>query len=464
MRRIAMIAGWGCFALAAMVLAGWGCSRMLAPPTQQRDALALLERPWHPAGSNAFDALWLLGYDVPEAELAVVTDADAARLSAQPHAALRGTGEAIAFTSGAQGRHASLRMRAEDTERLCRPRGDDCLAKVRADVGAYRGIVVRNGRLLARVRALSRHGHVRNRLPPGIDAPLPDFNLLRLGLTADATRFADGDIDGALASTCTAISTWRRLGRATDALIAQMISIAYGSDGHGRLLADMLRELPRDHVVPEACRVALAPPLPQEASLCQAMRGEFAMLVTTMRALETADEPTGTALGNLLVPLAFDAEATILEAAPHYARLCEGAAAERVARDEAFRAPAAAGDRELLRLDCIANAVGCVLAEMARPDMSAYQNRALDHNARLRVLVTALWLQEDASTTGTLATRLAARPQALRWPGREVEAGPRGDTLRIRQYDISGGRPGYWEIALSPAVIGAGPGDATPSR
>ena len=426
----------------------------MGPSSVQKAALALLHQPWQPVGSNAFDDVWLLDFDVPEAERAAQTDADAAWLAAQPAPGFRDMADIKPFVHRAQERYQSLALADADNERLCAPRDPGCLDKVRAEMAQYRDLVDRNAQLLARVEALSHHGHLLSRLPPRIDAPFPSYQPLRLGLTADALRFTEGDVDGALASACRSMSTWRRLGVASDVLITRMIGIAYAGDGYARLLADMLRELPADHPMPQSCRVALSPPSPGEASICQAVRGEFAMLEHTMRSLEDAPSLTGNKVGDLLAPLAFDADSTIAETAPAYAAWCDAPTSARIERDVPFRAPAAAGGRELklLRLDCLANAVGCILASISGPDMSAYQNRALDQSARFQVLATLLWLRDNVGDERPLAERVAGRPAALRGPARGVEIGPGGDTLRIRQYDTSGGRSAYWEIAL-PAYL-----------
>src|SRR3546814_12001655 len=55
-----------------------------------------------------------------------------------------------------------------------------------------------------------------------------------------------------------------------------MLGIGLATDGYGRLLAQMLAELPAGHPLPVACEAALAPVSVGELSICEAMRGEYA--------------------------------------------------------------------------------------------------------------------------------------------------------------------------------------------
>src|SRR5690554_6751975 len=58
--------------LAAIALLAvlWSASRLLSPTAEQRRAVEVFEQLPAPRGSNAFPALWLLQWDVPEAEQA----------------------------------------------------------------------------------------------------------------------------------------------------------------------------------------------------------------------------------------------------------------------------------------------------------------------------------------------------------------------------------------------------------
>src|SRR3546814_10672414 len=71
--------------------------------------------------------------------------------------------------------------------------------------------------------------------------------------------YASGKVDEGLAGACAGVRTWRTLGTDADSLIVKMLGIGLATDGYGRLLAQMLAELPAGHPLPVACEAALAP-------------------------------------------------------------------------------------------------------------------------------------------------------------------------------------------------------------
>lgn len=74
--------GVGVLIVVLVLAALWTWSRLRGPTAEQREALALLEAPNAFEGRNAFNALWVLRYDVPEGEVEAVVEADMAALAA----------------------------------------------------------------------------------------------------------------------------------------------------------------------------------------------------------------------------------------------------------------------------------------------------------------------------------------------------------------------------------------------
>ncbi|MCD9028079.1 hypothetical protein LDO26_07640 [Luteimonas sp. BDR2-5] len=439
-----------CLAGMLVVLAVvWLASRLRGAPPGQRAALATMQATWIPPGRNAFDAVWLLRWDVPEAPRAAIVARDMSALQARP---AWPTGSNEPFVSSAAAGYADLRP-VQATVAPCGAREDGCLARVRADLPAYAALVEANATLIARIGALAQYDHYRSKLPPRLDAPLPELGHAGLAITAHAVHFAQGRYDLALDGVCRDIATWRRLGVHSDSLVVRMLGIALATDGHGRLLADMLQVLPRDHALPGACAAALAAPSSGEADLCPAMRGEFAWASPITRLLADPATPADERPSTLL----FDVDATLALQAANMADACSEAT--RVALASDLPAPLPAPRRSVwLRLECAANAVGCILGDIAAPDYIEYQHRAQDQNARLQLLATLAWLRDtagDGARDAMPAERIAHRPAALRSPARDIEVAADGRAIRIAQYATA--RGAYWQLPLPDYLVDASP-------
>ncbi|TDK26125.1 hypothetical protein E2F46_05880 [Luteimonas aestuarii] len=440
----------GIVGMVVVLALAWAAARVAGPGQAQREALALLGAPWQPEGGNAFGALWLLAHDVPPHEVATLVAVDAHRMRQAAGPGEDGTGGLDGFATEAAARFADQSPSSDDRALFCEPRGSDCLPRVRAELDAYQALVQRNASLLARIDRLAGDGYVANQLPSRIDAPFPDFGLLRLGVTRNAVLFAQGDVDAALQASCRDIDTWRRLGGNTDMLVVQMTSLAIAGDANAQLLAQMLHELPAHHPVPEICAVAVRPVHVEERSVCRAMRGELAfasgMVDMTRNALAEAANP----VERLLSSLVYNAHKTRGEMALVYGQSCSAGERARIASDLPIR-DAALPRHGWARPGCIDNLVGCLLAAIGSPAYDGYRHRAQDLGARMQVLGTLLWLREQGTGPRTLVERLATRPEALRSPARDIEVGADGRSLRIRQYDTSQGD--YWEVPLPDDVV-----------
>jgi hypothetical protein len=438
-----------CLLLTATVL--WSVSRLYGATDEQEAALETMRLPWKPDGRNAFVEIWLLPYDVPEAERAAITAADMRQMATLPpfaEATKEDSAPGSGFPSRAKGRYASLAPSDKDQELLCKPRESGCLQRVRADLPVYEALVAGNQPLFDRIAALSGYDHYRDLLPPRLDVAFPQFQLGNASLTQHAYAFARGDTDVALEGVCRDLSTWRRLGANSNSLLMRMIGIAYSTDGHGRLLAEMIAELPRDHTLPETCARATVPATAAELWMCEPMRGEFAFSSNTASALSSAGRPDVNPFERATLFLTFDADMTIADMAQDFAPICAQRELERVAADR--RTIESHHPDSWLRLECAGNMAGCILADIAGPAYDSYLHRAQDQGARLRLLGTLLWLRDRPEDRRPLAARIADRPKHLVSPTRDIEIGRGGGSLRIRQFDAA--RGDFWEIPL-PAYL-----------
>ena len=259
----------------------------------------------------------------------------------------------------------------------------------------------------------------------------------------------EGQTDRALAASCEAIQGWRRLAAASDTLIGQMIGQAYAARLHGAVLAEMLAELPLDHVLPSACENALASPQARELSLCSAMRGEYALSASLMQAVEANARFSEIGIAAFMTRLFYSAEATNAENAVTMARSCSDEALQEIAADSPQVEPPEA--RGLLRLACLGNYIGCVLNGIAAPAYSSYRLQTQDYGARLSLLGT---LREARTRPGgdpaTAAARVRQRLAELSSRQRDYRLGSDGRSIEVSLF-----RPGpetFWSLPIHPAI------------
>ena len=434
-------------ALVAIAALLWTISRALYPTAPQREALAVMHLPAPPEGENAFAALWTLDRAVPPEDMPQVIERDAARIAELPQFPDPDNAAAFEFVSAAE-QYTDLAPSPEDRELFCNHERDNCLDKVAADIPAYRALIERNRELLDRVDALADYDYVRQQLPWHMSASIAVPRHGGLSSTRHALWFVDGRVDKALAASCRAIDTWRRLGASGDTLIWRLIANAYAVQNQGELFAAMLAGLPVDHPLPSECEPALAPPNPQELSLCTAMRGEFEMIAATTGPMleELYDRYWWSSLNFSL--LLYDAEATEAARAQHIAPICAGDEIERIAADrpEVDRQEAPG----TWRFACLGNLTGCMMTSLAVPSYASYRLRMQDFGARIELLATLAWLRENADRPDRLDSLLDERPDALKSPTRQVEIGENGNSLGIRMFhDLDGA---IWSVPLPEAL------------
>jgi hypothetical protein len=441
---------WVVWALGALVLLSglvWGLSRLLGPTAAQEAALAAMDDP-PMTGRNAFGAMWLMPYDIPEAQREAVLAEDLRRFrAAGPPEPDSGTTAAPMAVSSAEGRFPATALTADEVNLHCGSAGG-CLEKVAADRARYAALVERHARLIDRAEALSAYDHIAHPTSEAlIDVVLPPYQLGRLPATRHALLFVDGRRGEALDGTCRAIATWRRLGARSDNLIARMIGIAYAADVHGALFAEMLAQVPRDEPLPASCTQAFAPIGDDELSMCRAMRGEFRFLQSALRearrrGLDGDEGPVTRTLQGLY----FDIETTEADRAEDLAWYCSDEARTRMRADLPVSSPAP--EKDLFRFQCIANAAGCILAQIAAPSFESYPRRVQDANAKLRLLALLVRLRAETDDARPFAERLRAHAadvgSAQRRPA--VDAG--GRTLQLRLFDTQKGET--WRVPLPP--------------
>jgi len=438
----------GLVLLALIVISAilWTISRALYPTAEQRKAVAEMKLGEPPAGKNAFAALWTLDRAVPPEEMAQVIERDAGQIAELPQFPDPDDAEATEFVSAAK-QYPDLSPSPEDQQLFCNHERGDCLEKIAADLPGYRALVKRNRELLDRIEALAGYDFVRQQLPWNMSFATLPLGHARLSSTRHALWFAEGRVENALAASCRAIDTWRRLGASGDTLILRLVANAFAARNHGKLLAEMLAEILVDHALPAECEQALVPPSAQELSLCTAMRGEFELMTeTTGPMLEQVKDQS--LWQTLNFSLLYDAEATEAAQAQNLAPICAERELERIAADrrevDRQKAPG------VWRFACFGNLAGCLMSSTTAASYRRYRLRMQDFGARIELLATLAWVRENADRSDRLEALLGQRPDALKSPTRQVEIGEDGDSLQIRMFEDLDGET--WSLPLPSAL------------
>ena len=430
------------------VFAVYLSSRAMRPSTLEQEAMALIDAPPVQTGVDGFAELYAVARDVPKTERARLLAEDLRRFAARPPQKEDGA-SAPGWRSALEDWPALGESRAGDPA-WCSLRESGCLSRVRASPQAYAGMLERNAASLDRAADLSIWDHFANPFPPRLDMPLPAYQPLTRLNTRNAWLFAQGKIHAGLAGACAGVAQGRKMIVSGDNLISSMIGAAL-VQGHATLLADMLAELPRNHVLPMECQSAFVLPLPAQDGVCRSMLGEARFVTGGMRSQVSAEVAGGVIdkeMPRWMSRLFFDPERTVARMAPKFAWYCGEQARALQAQDRPLVDPAR--PPTLWSLQCASNAVGCILADIAQPAYSDYGLRLQDADARLRVMAALLQLREQQGPVDPAA--LAGLPASLRSPTRalrlDLESGTLGTAIYEKRDQGSGRHDGTWSVPL----------------
>lgn len=432
MRKTLKWLGGGLLGLVLVVGGLLLVSRFWPSTTLQEEALAALEARPQRSGSNAYVALMTLHHEqLDAAARRALVDALASEYRQwqrqfEAHW-LESDGVMLSTPAPQLGGEP---VKWEHDEALCRiNEGEQCLDKVRAAPQATAEALAARAGLRERIAALSTHGHLRSELPLDPYVPLPPLQSLGLPLAAHALAHVQGYRAGALAGLCRDAGTARMLATRSDTLVSTMVG-ARLLQAHARLLAAMLEEMPLDVALPAQCAAAFAPLSAADMSGCTALRGEFEM-ADSLLALEA--RRIGRYPGGSWV---FNASRTRALQAVNLGQSCLPAAQARIAQDLPFQVDPA--QASLWRLECAANALGCILSGVAAPAYADYPRQLQDVGAELGLLNTLLWLRGQP-LQGSLATRLQAMPSGYASAQRPVLPAADGRGLETVLYAPRGG-------------------------
>ncbi len=420
-----LVAAGGVVLLAGAV---YGASAWRGATPPQREALAEMERPVELPGRNAFAAMMLLRYPLGEAELTALE-----RPGPWSGIAVDSTNGMLTLPKDFE-RHLVGDLAPFEPDLDSAPCSGDrpCLSAVEAAGDDASAWVEGHRAWLDRIDRLSTYGHYRALLPHTLvlHGELGD---VRTALRSDrATQFVTGVPSLALSRVCGDIAAWRQLTAHSESLLVWSVAQRV-AQGQMELFAEMLGRWPAGDALPQACEAALATPSPHEVSTCTAMRGEYELGKALRVQLEDA-------VDGQVEGLFYRADMADAAAAYALQRACGGDRAE-AGRRHTPRPPIWA------RLECVRNATGCILMDIAEPAYATYVERAKAFGDHVRLTATLAWLHRtDASDSRPLAERLADRPAALEgvWPVRVVDGGAalevveNADTRRTFRLPIPG--------------------------
>mgnify|MGYP003408138311 FL=1 len=225
-----------------------------------------------------------------------------------------------------------------------------------------------------------------------------------------------------------------------------MVGSAYAGETYPALFLEMLVETPREVALPAACTEAFAPLSDAEVSLCQAMRGEFAYQDSAVGLIGTAAFKSDESFPDALLPLVFSKEMTLADGAEALGHFCLPEM-QRDMRDDLLM-PWPQTRSGVWRLQCVSNAMGCMLGEIALPAFDGYSARILDDNAHLRLIALLVRMRTDTGDARPISVRMRAMQDEVGSSVRELSLGADGRTVRMHNYDT--GRGEFREIPLPP--------------
>ena len=420
--------------LVVLLIALLVASRLWPASAQQKLARAALEQPVEWSGENAWAALMTLdrpGLDSAQQQAVVDTHVAAFFAWTQQTASQRYGGEvSSAPLPKLPAMQADEPARFERSALLCAVNeAAQCLDKVRQAPQAVAEVLAQRQWVLDNVAALTAYGHARNLYTADVSAPYPPVQWLLDPLSAHALAHVQGNSGLALAGLCRDMGTGRMLMGHSDSMIVAMVGQRM-LQANGQLLAEVLAELPSDQPLPASCTAAVAPLDVPAMSLCTPMRGEYAMGSAAIS--NSYRHGAGKTLGGSWM---FNVDKTLNRTAANVGQGCLAPMRGQLALD----LPVAL-DQEghsLWKMECPANAIGCILSAVAGPAYSKYNLRALDAGAGQRLLGALLWLRGQPQQGG-IDQYLDALPAELVSPQRPITLSADGRHLQVARYHVDG--------------------------
>ncbi|GAB2666902.1 hypothetical protein [Arenimonas aestuarii] len=371
--------------------------RWIAYGEDEQAAVALMrDLPAPPEGENGFKYLAYAGKDAPDEALDAALAADVAAFaeyherSAEHFASGKDTALEPPATPGADSLPNLDAVSAP--EFACSFSQEDCPAALRGHEAVARAWLDAAAPRTRRVEQALASDHLANPYALNVAMPFPGYQQLRLPLNEIALQALEGDVATALPRACGLLANARKHLR-NDGLLIDKVVFAALTQGASDLLLRVHRLDPSEQL-PDDCAAAIAPVDINDFQVCNALRGEFAMLSEFSQQMDEANAGWRAPAHWLLSSQRLQDGWVASGLAPYCTP--EGQAAISQGRIPRTRAR----DYDPVSIDFWAAPISHVLASMSYPAYGDYQQRLLDHAQSLRANLEALDRIEPPASTG----------------------------------------------------------------
>lgn len=420
-KKIAMALAWALACLFALPFV-WGALsltvRSLPPSAQQVVAMPSLSESPAGAGENAFAAVFLLPFDIPEAEQGTIWHETERALDVFHQQVLDG------------GQPDPKQVQADLGDRYPRV---DLQPLPPTNCGQGSGSCLAEGAgldpiLLERLRgakelhkrldALHRYGHYRPKRQLFFADSWPEglsrVPAIRADLLLAADAFRSGRTADALARTCRQHTSARRFAQQADLVLTRVIE-QYALRASAALVAEMLAELPLAEPIPADCEVLREQPRRSLTAICAAIGGEYAfsrdMVIESLR----RDGEQKGFVGRLFYQLMLSDELTERWLADKLGWARNGEILARMeADDPGLESLLQTWDSEVSLPQCLAAPGSCLIMREVDPHaFQSYALRSVDDVAASRSLSALLRLRERMASGDSADAALRALPSSL---------------------------------------------------
>lgn len=361
--------------------------RWMAYGEEEAAAVALMrDLPPPPAGESGYMYLAYAGKDAPDEALAAALAADLAAFGeyrgryAEHLASGADTPIGPPGTPGADRLPDLPQVAAPDF--ACGFSQDNCPARLHGHEAAARAWLEAEAPRIRRIGQALASAHLTSPYAPSAHGPFPAYQQLRLPLNDIALQALEGDVAGALPRACDLLADARKHLRNDGLLIDKTVFAALTQGASDLLLR--VRELDPALPLPDRCNEAMAPVAVDDYQVCNALRGEFAMMSDFARLMDEAYDGWRTPMRWVLTSQRLQDGWTARSLAP----FCTPAGQAAIARGEIPEADPQDYDRR--SIDFWAAPISHVLSAMSYPAYGSYQQRLLDYSAALEANLTAI--------------------------------------------------------------------------
>jgi len=420
-KKIAMTLAWALACVFALPFV-WGAFaltvRSLPPSEQQVAAMSSLSNWPAGEGENAFAAVFLLPFDIPEAEQGAVWHETEQALDDFHHQALDGgQPDPKRVQAGLGDRYPRVDLQALP-QTNCGQGSGSCLAEA-AELDPILLERLRGAKELhKRLDALHLYGHYRptrhlffaDTWPEGLSRA----SAVRIDLLLAADAFRSGRTADALARTCRQHASAKRFAHQADLLLTRVIE-QYALRASAALVAEMLAELPLTDPLPADCEALREAPSIDLHGVCLAVGGEYAyskgLLIDSLR----HEAERGGLSRRVVHQVMFSDELTQRWLARKFGWACDDEVQTRTAEDDAqLDSFLQSWDGEVPFLQCLAAPASCrMMQEFDTRSFQLYALRSADDIAASRSLSALLKLRERMANGDSAEQALFALPSVL---------------------------------------------------